>query len=345
MTVSDHQMFVKGERATELGERVLEAVESPPAAARAQVEQLVEGDLRGRPSHGMQRLPVLVERIQSGVLSPEAVPRIESTAPGSLAVDGGHCFGPVAIQAVLPQLADLAHANGVGIATVRNAGHLGMLSPYLEELAELQTIGIVLTTSEALVHPTGGREPMVGTNPIGIGIPLEPCPFVLDMSTAAISAGEVIATRERALRLPVGAALDAEGRRTTDPEAALAGAISPFGGPKGYGLALGFELLVAGLTDTEVGRAVVGTLDGDKPSTKGDLVIAIDARSLIGGVVRKRLNAYLEELRTATPTPGSDGVTIPGDRMRAERQLRIREGIPYAAATWARLLELERAVA
>lgn len=333
--------LVPADRATALGETVLTAAGASPAAARAQVSQLVEADLRGRASHGMQRLPTLVERIRNRVLDPAAEPVIEVSRPGSIVADGRFGFGPVTVLAALPVLRDAARRTGIAMVAIRNSGHVGILATYLERLAEEGAIGLALTTSEALVHPAGGRDAMVGTNPIGIGIPVEPQPFIFDMSTAAISAGEVIAHRERGRELPPGAAIDADGLPTTDPDAALAGAISPFGGNKGYALGLAFELLVAGLTGTNLGREVHGTLDVDKRSTKGDVLIAIDASDTFEGPAAERLTGYLDELRRTPPAPDRDAVKIPGDRMRLERRRRLEGGIPYSPVTWQRLLDLE----
>lgn len=320
---------------------MLAGLGADPGQAAVQVDQLLEGDLRGRPSHGMQRLPTLAQRIETGVLDPCAEPLIESSGSGLVRVDGRFGFGPPAALAALDVVVARAREGGAATAAIRATGHLGMLAPYVERLAEAGLVGLAFSTSEALVHPTGGREAMLGTNPIAIGAPAEPDPFVLDMSTAAISAGEVIVHADRGATLPPGCAVDAEGRPTTEPEAALAGALSPFGGAKGYGLGLGIELLVAALTDTELGTRVHGTLDVDRRSTKGDVLIAIDPRPLRGGSV-ERLSAYLAELRASPAAPGAAGVLIPGDRMRAERARRLREGIPYPAKTWERLLALER---
>src|SRR5262249_34134003 len=147
---------------------------------------------------------------------------------------------------------------------IRRSSHLGMLAPYVERIIAAGHIGLMLTTSEALVHPAGGRTALIGTNPIAIGIPAEPVPFVLDMSTASISAGEIMARAHTGTELPLGRAVDADGAPTTDPHRAREGSISPFGGGKGYGLALAFELLVAWATQTALGTDVRGTLDVDQ---------------------------------------------------------------------------------
>lgn len=337
MSVAEQRTFVAASRAQALGEAVLRAHGAPSAHAAAQARALVEGDLRGRASHGMQRLPTLVGRIGSGVLAPAATPALEWLGEALLAVDGRDGFGPVAMEAAIETLAARVPRTGVAVAAIRRSGHVGMLAPYLERLCALGMAGVLLTTSEALVHPAGGRTALVGTNPIGIGVPAQPQPFVLDMSTAAISAGEIIAHGHRGALLPEGRAVDPSGRPTTDPRAALEGAISPFGGAKGYALGLGFELLVAALSGTALGTAVHGTLDVDRPVTKGDLLIALDPRPADAAAIRD----YLAELRAAPTAPGAGPVLVPGDRMRAERARRERDGIPYPRAVWEQLERLE----
>lgn len=337
MSVATGREVVGADRALALGTAVLEAHGAPAEHAAAQARVLVAGDLCGRASHGMQRLPTLVGRIRSGALAPAARPALEWRAMALLQVDGHDGFGPVAMQAAIDAACERVWSTGVTVAAIRRSGHIGMLAHYLELLCARGLAGIVLTTSEALVHPAGGRIALVGTNPIGIGVPAQPHPFVLDMSTAAISAGEIIARGHRGEQLPPDRAVDEHGRPTTDPEAAQAGAISPFGGAKGYGLALGFELLVATLSGTALGTAVHGTLDVDRRATKGDVLIVLDPRTDVAGQVRD----YLRELRAAPTAPDADAVLVPGDRMRAERERRERDGIPYPTALWKQLERLE----
>jgi LDH2 family malate/lactate/ureidoglycolate dehydrogenase len=334
---------IMAERVSALGVGILTAAGAPRPAAAVQVEQLVEADLRGRPSHGMQRLPTLAERIRNGVLDPAAVPCVAGARGAAIVIGGGFGFGPVAARAAVAELRRVARAAGVAVAAIQAAGHLGMLAPYLEDLAADGLVGLGFATSEALVHPAGGRTPLVGTNPIAIAVPARPHPFVLDMSTAAISAGEVIARADRRARLPCGRAVDAGGRPTTDPVSALRGAISPFGGPKGYGLGLGIELVVAALTGCALGTRVRGTLDVECRSTKGDVLVAADPAWFGSTVGDEQLGAYLDEVRNSPTAPGVERILIPGDRMRAERERRIELGIPYPRAVWARLLALELA--
>jgi L-2-hydroxycarboxylate dehydrogenase (NAD+) len=319
---------------------VLRQLGANEAEAADQASALVEADLRGRPSHGVQRLLVIAQRIRGGLIRPGASHHPTWTAEAMLSIDGRFGFGPHVARQAVELIAERAARTGVAAAAIRNASHLGMLAPYVEDVATKGLVAVAFTTSEALVHPWGGRVALVGTNPIAIALPAGGDPFVMDMATGAISKGEVIARRLRGQNLPPGAAVDAEGRSTIDPFAADRGAISPFGGAKGFALGLAIELLVAALTETELGQRVRGTLDITDPVTKGDVLIVFDPTA--GGVAPfgERLRAYLRELRDSPPAPGSEGVTIPGDRMRAERSRRLREGIPLPDRLWRELVAL-----
>ncbi len=310
---------------------VLHGLGAGEAEAADQADLLVEGDLRGRSSHGVQRLPVIAERIRRGLIVPRSDPVEDWSGEAMLSIDGANGFGPHVALRAAAAVSERARRTGVAAAAIRRASHLGILAVYVERIAAAGQIGVAFTTSEALVHPWGGRTALVGTNPIAVAMPAGAEPFVLDMATGAISRGEVIARGHRGQPLPPGAAVDADGRPTTDPEAAAA--ISPFGGAKGFALGLAIELIVAALTATELGDAVRGTLDVTDPVTKGDLLLAFEPQDGVSA----RLAAYLHALRASPPAADSAGVTIPGERSRAERRRRLAEGIPLPAALWAEL--------
>ncbi|MFC5209115.1 Ldh family oxidoreductase [Pseudonocardia sulfidoxydans] len=310
---------------------MLIAAGAPAHAAGMQAELLVEGDLRGHHSHGLQRLPVLLERMRRGLIDPAAHPSYRWASPAFALVDGHHGFGPVIGYDVVDTL--LAREQPVAVAAIRNGNHLGMLAPYVERTASAGAVGVILTTSEALVHPWGGRRPMVGTNPIGIAVPTQDEPFVLDMSTGAISRGKVLHHALVGEPLQPGWAVDAAGEPTTDAAKAVDGAVSPFGGPKGYALGLAFELLVASLTGTETGERVLGTLDTEHPSTKGDLFMVLRPAALDAGF-RARMGIYLDEVRASPLARGNRRIDVPGDRARRERTERLASGVPIDDEVW-----------
>ncbi|QSR31234.1 dehydrogenase [Nocardioides sp. S5] len=318
---------------------VLTGLGVPEGPARDQAELLLEGDLRGHASHGIRRLDMLAQRLRSGAVHAAARPTSTWTTASVLVVDGDGGLGPpVARQAVEELVAKVAET-GVAVAAVRNANHLGMLAPYVESMASAGVIGIALTTSEALVHPWGGTRAMVGTNPLAVAVPVPgEEPVVLDMATGQVSRGKVLDHAARGLPLAPGDAVDAAGVPTTDAAAAVDGAISPFGGPKGYALGLILEVLVATLTRTSLGENVRGTLDPTDPSTKGDLFIAIDPTAFGSGAAA--VASYLAALRATPPAPGHGRVLVPGDRARATRATNLADGVPVSQRTWTRARQI-----
>jgi LDH2 family malate/lactate/ureidoglycolate dehydrogenase len=179
------------------------------------------------------------------------------------------------------------------------------------------------------VHPWGGRGTLVGTNPIAIGVPSRDGAVSLDMSTGVVSAGKILGYAARGRKLPKGVGRRRRRAPTTDPRAAAAGAISPFGGAKGYALGLALESLVGLLTGTAFGQDVTGTLDTDHPTTKGDLMIVISAEAFGADPRSGALAAYLDEVRAS----GVEGrqVSVPGDRARRHRERGLSEGVDLDA--------------
>lgn len=333
-------MIVQAKEELDLATRVLESSGVPGRAAATQARHLVEADLRDQHSHGLQRLPVIVQRIAHGVVDPVAAPVAKWVSESFLEVDGRRGLGPVVSYDVLGQLVRQATASGLAMGAVRNSNHLGMLACYAEDVARDGYIAVVLTTSEALVHPWGGSKAMVGTNPIAVGVPTNDEPFVLDMSTGAVSRGKILAHARDGRQLEPGWAVDAIGNPATDAAAAVDGAISPFGGAKGYALGLALELLVAALTRSALGEQVRGTLDVTSVCNKGDLFLVFSPERLGLGDVVDATTAYLSDVRRTPLSPGASRIDVPGDGARRRRQERLEQGIPIPDAVWASAEEL-----
>jgi len=306
--------------------------------ARVQADHLVAAELRGHPSHGLRRLDVLVARIENGLIDPASRPALEWTAAAALRVDGARGFGPVVAYEAIAALRERLPETGIATAALRRTHHLGILAPYVEALAEAGLVGVMLSSTEGLVHPWGGVGALLGTNPIAIGVPATGGDLAVDMSTGAVSAGKILDYRAKGMPLPEGWAVDATGHQTTDAAAAAQGAISPFGGAKGYALGLGFGAIVGALTGTALGPDVHGTLDTDFEVSKGDVIIAIDPVAFAGSDGRAALGDYFALLRRSGAENGA--VTVPGDRARAARDRSSAEGVTLPADVWARLVEL-----
>ncbi|MBO3761460.1 Ldh family oxidoreductase [Ciceribacter sp. L1K22] len=328
-------------RLRDLATNLLELKGVPVANARLQAEVLIEAELKGAPSHGLLRLPLILSRLEKGLSDGTVKGRGTWRGKSFLAIDGDRGLGPVVIMHAIDALQHAVDQNGIAIAAIRNANHIGMLAYYAEAAARDEKIAIVMSTSEALVHPFGGTQAMLGTNPIAIGIPLDDRPFVLDLATSVVSMGKIHSHAMRDEPIPEGWAVDIDGRPTTDPKAAKAGAIAPFGGAKGYGLGLAFELIVAILAGSNVAPDVRGTLDDIHAANKGDLVILIDKAAGAGSV--PALVAYLDSLRTSRPADPTRPVAIPGDGARDRKATTTGIGIELPQPLLEQLLALEAA--
>jgi LDH2 family malate/lactate/ureidoglycolate dehydrogenase len=310
-----------------------------------QADVWTEADLRGVPSHGVQRLPVMVTRIRKGLLNVSAKPEKTWSTGAVLNIDGKDGLGTATCELGLRELTPAVRQHGVGVLTVRNAAHIGMVGYYAERRANEGLCSIAFTTSEVLVHPYGGAEALVGTNPIAIGIPAIPRPFVLDMATAVGAMGKIIAMKHRGERIPEGWAVDRDGRPTTDPEEALRGSLTPAGGPKGYGLGIAIGMLSGLLPGAEIGRKVRGTLDTEHKCTIGDLFIVLDPKAFPGAdTLMESVKGYLDDLRASRPAVGVAQVRVPGDREVKLREERLKNGIPHPEEVWHAAEQLRAAV-
>ncbi|MCV3767818.1 Ldh family oxidoreductase [Rhizobium sp. TRM95796] len=334
-------MKVQPERLREIGIRLLERRGTPAENAWLQMDLFIEAELRGLASHGLQRLPLLLSRLDKGLADACARGAHHWSRNSFLTVDGQRGLGPVIVMNAMREMRTGLRENGLAIAAIRNANHIGMLAYYVEAAVADGMIAIAMSTSEALVHPFGGTQAMLGTNPIAIGIPCGERPFILDLATSIVSMGKINNYAMRGAPIPPDWAVGPDGRPTTDPKTARAGAIAPFGGAKGYGLGLAVELLVAALAGSDLAPDVRGTLDDVHAANKGDLIILIDPTASAGQA--HQLARYLDRLRQSRPLDPANPVSAPGDGARARRASALEAGIDLPQSLFDQLIALKAA--
>jgi LDH2 family malate/lactate/ureidoglycolate dehydrogenase len=161
----------------------------------------------------------------------------------SLAFDGGNNVGMLALYHAAQATIDKAAAHGVALVGVTNAWMSGRSAYYVEMIAKRGLVAIHTVASSRLVAPPGGLQAKLGTNPIAIAVPSSRGPIVLDMGTSAFMMTEVMLRERLQQSLPEGVALGPDGQPTTNPSLARRGALLPFGGYKGFGLALMLQAL------------------------------------------------------------------------------------------------------
>ena len=248
----------------------------------------------------------------------------------SLAFDGGNNVGMLALFRAAQASIDKAAAHGIALVSVTDAWMSGRSAYYVEMIAKAGLVAIHTASSSRLVAPPGGTRPILGTNPIAIAIPSSHGPIVLDMGTSAYMMTELMLRERLGESLPEGVALGPEGEPTADPARARLGALLPFGGYKGFGLALMVQAL-----------GVLAGTGSDAESDYGYLFIAFRP-DLLGPVERfQHRLAHLIEKVKATPRQNNVAeIRIPSERAFRSRERLLREGLEIDRPVFEALMAL-----
>jgi LDH2 family malate/lactate/ureidoglycolate dehydrogenase len=182
-----------------------------------------------------------------GCVPRAAIRRLPSRFDACEVWDAGKKLGQAVAWEAIETCIQLADRHGSGTVSVDNAFHYLWGGGYVMEAANRGYIAYTnCTASLAEVVPFKGRCPTLGTNPHSWGFPTTAAvgyPIVIDWATSVIAMGRVQQLAREGKQLPANAAVDREGRPTTDP--AQAASLLPFGDHKGYGLSLINEIVAA----------------------------------------------------------------------------------------------------
>jgi LDH2 family malate/lactate/ureidoglycolate dehydrogenase len=296
----------------------------------------LDADLKGIGVQGLDYLPYTLDSLERGLIDGQAEPAVVSRHPASAVIDGQRGLGQTAAIAAVKLAAELAGEAGSATVAVRNSTDIFMIGHYAELLARAGKIGIVVTSGPPLVHPHGGTERLLSTNPIAFGFPRAgEDPFVFDMATSAIASSRVRQAIYEGMPLPEGSGRGPDGHVTTDAALVRAGAISPLAGHKGFGLALSIGLLCGPLTGSGIGPELAGWQASGETHTQGHLFIAIDPAAFgAPEQISAKAEWYLDVIKNSPKAPDLDGIRIPGERAAEVRRQQLNSGVKVLAATW-----------
>jgi (2R)-3-sulfolactate dehydrogenase (NADP+) len=323
--------------AEELACEALVASRTSPENARATARALVAAEADGQGGHGLSRVPAYALQARAGKVDGHAIPRVEPVAGAAVRVDGGFGFAYPAIDLAITAIAPLAREHGIAVAAIHRSHHFGQAGAHAERLAELGLVAIVLGNSPKAMAFWGGRRPALGTNPLAFAAPLPggTDPLVIDLAMSVAARGKIVAAEKAGQAIPPDWAVDAQGNPTTDPKAALGGALLPIGGAKGGALALMIEIMAAALTGSAYGWEASSFFD-DKggPPNMGHVLIALDPLRLSAGGYDARMTTLVEAI-AAEP-----GARLPGTRRLVNRRRAAAEGVAVPAALHAEIRAL-----
>jgi len=312
--------------------------------AQAVATVLVEGDLMGHTTHGLQLLAPYLADIEKGSMQVAGEPEVLSAKPAAQLWDGRRLPGPWLVLRALEEATREARSQGTGTIVIRRSHHIGCLASYHRRAAE-QGLLLLLACSDpntASVAPFGGLDPVFTPNPVSAGFPTGGTPASVDISTSTTTNGLTSRLYQQGGRLPAPWLIDGHGQPSDDPAVLFKepkGTILPLGGldsgHKGYGLSLLVEALTGGL-------AGHGRADAREGWGATVFLQVLDPAAFAGlAAFERQVGEVARQCRAARPVDPQRPVRLPGERayglaarQRAEGVL-LHEGILAALAPWA----------
>jgi LDH2 family malate/lactate/ureidoglycolate dehydrogenase len=309
-----------------------------PDDARAAATQLITADLRGVESHGLARLPGYVANLRKGTTSATARLTVERETPSAVSFNANNGVGLLLAPRAMARCIEKAQDTGLCMATVRNSNHFGIAGTYVRQATDAGLGGMAMTNAGAIVVPTYGTEPRLGTNPMALGVPTRRgYPLLIDMSTSTVAWGKIEIARRAHLPIPTGWGVDDRGLPVTDPMQ-LAG-LTPLGSSpamsshKGYGLGLMVDVLCGPLagnpSSPEISRLAGSKRGGSINTGHAFMAWRIDAFR-DPDEFQDHLDSVMNELAETPVADGApvDRVLIPGDPENIAEMANTAHGIP-----------------
>lgn len=326
--ISKDRVRLSASEAQTLAEQALGNIGYDAEEARIIADHVLDAALCGYEYSGLPKILNVAEHSQ--LRQPRRPMRALRETPSSALFDGGNNNGMVTMYRATQVAIAKAREQGMSIVGVNNSWVSGRSAYYVETVARAGLVGMHSVSSRAHVAAPGSRDPVTGTNPIAFGFPTADEPFVVDLGTSAFMGTDLIFQDRRKAVLPEGVAIDAQGHPTRDP--AQVHAILPFGGYKGFALAMAMQSL----------GVLAGSGFGDD-RIYGYLIMAIKPDLLVPlEDFRRDMSAMLARVKATAREPGVDEIRIPSERSMRERKKNLREGIEIDRKIYEALVGLPR---
>src|SRR5262245_20657980 len=326
------------DKLAQLTARALRKAGASSTMARLTAEALIAAEMEGLPGHGLSRVALYSQHLREGRVNGNAKPVVVRKKGAACLIDAGGGLAFSAAALATKEALKRAKRNGIAFAGVTNSHHFGAAAYHLAPLAQAGLVGLAFTNSPAAINAWGGRKALFGTNPIAAIFPRRSAePVVVDLALTEVVRGKIMLYAKEGKPIPLGWAVDREGKPTTDAQAALTGSMMAIGGAKGTALALMVEVLSAVLTGAALGFENDSYFEpGNKPRI-GHAIVAIDPEAVAGADV------YYERIEAlVTAMKADDGVRLPGARRREAAARAQTEGVEVSDALMKELRELAR---
>lgn len=355
--MSEENATVPVDKLTKFMVQALVAMGVPSEDAEIVADVLITADLWGIKSHGVAHLRMYRKRMKKGLHLPVTNWTVVKDTPTTAVVDGGNGMGMVVGYHAMNMAIQKARQYGLGAVAVRNSSHYGVAGYYSMMAVNEGLVGLSFTNAHPSIAPTFGVRPMLGTNPIAVGVPTdEPFPYLFDAATSIVPRGKIEVAARAGESIPEGWVINQDGnpemdtdgmvKRMKDGEAALlpvGGMGEMMGGHKGYGLATMVEIFSAAFQN---GTFQWGLTDEDEQGNPhflriGHFFMAIDIEHFIPLDEYRRITGdIMRELRSSPTVPGQSRIYTAGEKEYYNAQRAYEFGVELTPGVQKALLSL-----
>ena len=309
-------------------QKVMLAKGVAPECAKVVTEVLIDADLSGMSTHGLSRLAIYLERMDKGLVARGNEIKVLRESPSAIAIDACNTFGAMVTDFAMQRCIEKAKVTGSCFATVKNSNHFGAAAYYAKKATSQGMIAFICANLTPKIAPFGSSQPYMGTDPVCIAVPTEDDPVILDMALSTVALGKLILAQKLGKDIPLGWALDKDGKPTTDPAEGRKGSLLPIGGPKGSGLALMVEALSGVLSGAGTAPHLHDLYAFDAPQGVGHFLGVIDtAHFMDPDEFRRGMSAMAAEVKALKKAEGFDEILMPGERENMITKERAKTGI------------------
>lgn len=298
--------------------------------AKIITEVLLETEMRGVFTHGFMRLERYVNCIKAGGIKTDGNYKIVTDSPSWASVDGCDNLGIVISYKAMKLAIEKAKATGVGIVNVRGSHHFGAAGYYTSMCADNNMVGMAMSNGDVLIAATGSAERTIGNNPFSYAFPADKYgKVVYDIAMSYTSDRKVVQMDKEGKKLPDGWIIDKNGNPTNDPsEYEKGGTLLPFGGYKGYGMAMMVETLAATLSGAAMTKNVHAWNENpEEGGNVGHFFMALDIEKMGDAAsYKKRVDDMIDEIKESKKAPGVEKIFYPGEIEMGKLEKCISEG-------------------
>ena len=305
------------------------------ANARYFADAILDTELSGMDGHGFYWLQYYCAHVKSGKVNGRAKPSVRRLSPVSFVADAKRGFAHPAIEAGFAKLIPAARKNGIAALAITKSYNAATLGYHTGTLARQGLVAFGFTNSVPAIAPVGGKKPVIGTNPMSFAVPgpKGKVAFLIDQSSSAVAWTAVKRAADDNRAIPLGWALDVEGKPTTDAHQGLAGSMAPAGGYKGFGQGLIVETMCAALAASFRGPQMGSFADDDgKPIGCGQFFIALSPKLFAPGSFDEQIAALAKSITS------QEGARMPNSKREANQKRLRKEGLPIERDLYERIM-------